>query len=94
MRLPEVRSLQGKMTTMRVEYLVGPRTGLTAVVCQPHQPWVMVRLIVVGSDRGFLKSGGGKGAKRTGTILDAPRVRGKEKTRSKALVEEAIASRS
>jgi len=70
----------GKMNN-EVEYLV-TETGLTAVVCQPHQTMGMVALIVVGSD-----------VSNAQDILDA-RVRGKGKDKIKALVEEAIASPS
>jgi pseudoazurin len=79
--LPEGQeAFKGKMNN-EVEYLV-TETGLTAVVCQPHQTMGMVALIVVGSD-----------VSNAQDILDA-RVRGKGKDKIKALVEEAIASRS
>ena len=79
--LPEGQeAFKGKMNN-EVEYLV-TETGLTAVVCQPHQTMGMVALIVVGSD-----------VSNAQDILDA-RVRGKGKDKIKALVEEAIASRT
>jgi pseudoazurin len=73
-------AFKGKMNN-EVEYLV-TETGLTAVVCQPHQTMGMVALIVVGSD-----------VSNAQDILDA-RVRGKGKDKITALVEEAIASPS
>ena len=73
-------AFKGKMSS-EVEYLV-TETGLTAVVCQPHQTMGMVALIVVGSD-----------VSNAQDILDA-RVRGQGKDKIKALVEEAIASPS
>jgi pseudoazurin len=79
--LPEGQeAFKGKMSS-EVEYLV-TETGLTAVVCQPHQTMGMVALIVVGSD-----------VSNAQDILDA-RVRGKGKDKITALVEEAIASPS
>ena len=79
--LPEGQeAFKGKMSS-EVEYLV-TETGLTAVVCQPHQTMGMVALIVVGSD-----------VSNAQDILDA-RVRGQGKDKIKALVEEAIASPS
>jgi pseudoazurin len=79
--LPEGQeAFKGKMSS-EVEYLV-TETGLTAVVCQPHQTMGMVALIVVGND-----------VSNAQDILDA-RVRGQGKDKIKALVEEAIASTS
>jgi len=79
--LPEGQeAFKGKMSS-EVEYLV-TETGLTAVVCQPHQTMGMVALIVVGND-----------VSNAQDILDA-RVRGQGKDKIKALVEEAIASPS
>jgi|TARA_R110000787_G_scaffold98357_1_gene202342 pseudoazurin len=79
--LPEGQeAFKGKMSS-EVEYLV-TETGLTAVVCQPHQTMGMVALIVVGND-----------VSNAQDILDS-RVRGQGKDKIKALVEEAIASTS
>jgi pseudoazurin len=79
--LPEGQeAFKGKMSS-EVEYLV-TETGLTAVVCQPHQTMGMVALIVVGND-----------VSNAQDILDS-RVRGQGKDKIKALVEEAIASPS
>jgi pseudoazurin len=79
--LPEGQeAFKGEMSS-EVEYLV-TETGLTAVVCQPHETMGMVALIVVGND-----------VSNAQDILDA-RVRGQGKDKIKALVEEAIASPS
>jgi pseudoazurin len=79
--LPEVQeAFKGKMN-QEIEYLV-TETGLTAVVCQPHQTMGMVALIVVGDD-----------VSNADDILDA-RLRGKGKDKIEALIEEAIATQS
>ena len=62
-----------------IEYLV-TETGLTAVVCAPHQAMGMVALIVVGND-----------LSNAPQILNA-RVRGKGKEKVKALIEQAKAT--
>ena len=62
-----------------VEYLV-TETGLTVVVCAPHQAMGMVALIVVGND-----------LSNATQVLDA-RVRGKGKDKVKALIEQAKAN--
>ena len=77
--LPEgQKKFKGKMNK-EIEYLV-TETGLTAVVCQPHQTMGMVALIVVGND-----------VSNAQDILDAG-VRGKGKIKIAALIEEAIAT--
>jgi pseudoazurin len=79
--LPEGQeAFKGKMNK-EIEYLV-TETGLTAVVCQPHQTMGMVALIVVGNDLSNAQD-----------ILDA-RLRGKGKDKIEALIEEAIATQS
>ena len=79
--LPEGQeAFKGKMN-QEIEYLV-TKTGLTAVVCQPHQTMGMVALIVVGDD-----------VSNADDILDA-RLRGKGKDKIEALIEEAIATQS
>jgi len=79
--LPEGQeAFKGKMN-QEIEYLV-TETGLTAVVCQPHQTMGMVALIVVGDD-----------VSDADDILDA-RLRGKGKDKIEALIEEAIATQS
>jgi pseudoazurin len=79
--LPEGQeAFKGKMN-QEIEYLV-TETGLTAVVCQPHQTMGMVALIVVGDD-----------VSNADDILDA-RLRGKGKDKIEALIEEAIATQS
>ena len=72
------KKFKGKMNK-EIEYLV-TGAGLTAVVCQPHQPMGMVALIVVGND-----------VSNAQDILDAG-VRGKGKIKIAALIEEAIAT--
>lgn len=77
--LPEGQeAFKGKMNK-EIEYLV-TETGLTAVVCQPHQTMGMVALIVVGNDLSNAQD-----------ILDA-RLRGKGKNKIEVLIEEAIAT--
>ena len=79
--LPEGQeAFKGRMN-QEIEYMV-TETGLTAVVCQPHQTMGMVALIVVGND-----------VSNADEILDA-RLRGKGKDKIKALIEEAIATQS
>ena len=72
------KSFKGKQNKT-VEYLV-TETGLTAVVCAPHQAMGMVALIVVENDLSNAQK-----------ILDA-RVRGKGKDKIKALIEQAKAT--
>ncbi len=62
-----------------VEYTV-TETGLTAVICQPHQSMGMVALIVVGND-----------LRNADQILEA-RIPGKGKDKIAALIEEARAT--
>ena len=64
-----------------VEYIV-TETGLTAVVCQPHESMGMVALIVVGDDLSNAQD-----------ILDA-RIRGAGNDKIVALIEEARAAQS
>lgn len=79
--LPEGQeAFKGRMSK-DVEYVV-TETGLTAVVCQPHQTMGMVALIVVGDDFSNAQD-----------ILDA-RIRGASKDKIEALVEEARATQS
>ena len=79
--LPEGQeAFKGRMN-QEIEYVV-TETGLTAVVCQPHQTMGMVALIVVGND-----------VSNADEILDA-RLRGKGKNKIEALIEEAIATQS
>jgi pseudoazurin len=79
--LPEGQeAFKGRMN-QEIEYAV-TETGLTAVVCQPHQTMGMVALIVVGND-----------VSNADEILDA-RLRGKGKDKIEALIEEAIATQS
>lgn len=79
--LPEGQdTFKGKMNK-EIEYLV-TETGLTAVVCQPHQTMGMVALIVVGND-----------VSNAEDILGA-RLRGKGKDKIEALIEEVIATQS
>lgn len=72
------KSFKGKQNK-EVEYLV-TETGITAVVCAPHQAMGMVALIVVGNDLTNAQQ-----------ILDA-RLRGKGKDKIKALIEQAKAT--
>jgi pseudoazurin len=77
--LPEGQEpFRGKMNKA-VEYEV-TETGLTAVVCAPHQALGMVALIVVGND-----------VSNADAILEA-RIPGKGGDKIEALVEEARAS--
>jgi pseudoazurin len=77
--LPEGQdSFRGKMNQV-VEYEV-TETGLTAVVCAPHQALGMVALIVVGED-----------VSNADAVLEA-RIPGKGGDKIEALVEEARAS--
>ena len=79
--LPEGQeAFKGRMN-QEIEYVV-TETGLTAVVCQPHQTMGMVAVIVVGND-----------VSNADEILDA-RLRGKGKDKIEALIEEAIATQS
>lgn len=79
--LPEGQeAFKGRMS-QDVQYLV-TETGLTAVVCQPHQTMGMVALIVVGNDLSNAQD-----------ILDA-RIRGAGKDKIEALIEEARATQS
>lgn len=79
--LPEGQeAFKGRMND-EIEYLV-TETGLTAVVCQPHQTMGMVALIVVGND-----------VSNAQDILDA-RLRGKGKDKIEALIEEATNTQS
>jgi pseudoazurin len=74
--LPEGQEpFRGRMN-QAVEYVV-TETGLTAVICQPHQAMGMVALVVVGDDLSNAEQ-----------ILDA-RIPGKGGEKIKALVEEA-----
>jgi pseudoazurin len=72
------KSFKGKQNK-EIEYLV-TETGLTAVICAPHQAMGMVALIVVGNDLSNAQQ-----------VLDA-RLRGKGKDKIKALIEEAKAT--
>lgn len=77
--LPEGQeAFRGKINKA-VEYTV-TETGLTAVICLPHQAMGMVALIVVGDD-----------VSNAEQILDA-RIPGKGGTKIEALVEEARAA--
>ncbi|MDE0967796.1 MAG: plastocyanin/azurin family copper-binding protein [Octadecabacter sp.] len=79
--LPEGQeAFKGRMS-QDVQYLV-TETGLTAVVCQPHQTMGMVALIVVGNDLSNAQD-----------ILDS-RIRGAGKDKIEALIEEARATQS
>ncbi len=77
--LPENQeAFKGKMNDA-VEYTV-TETGLTAVICLPHQALGMVALVMVGDD-----------VSNAEEILDA-RIPGKGKTKLETLVEEARAA--
>ena len=77
--LPENQeAFKGKMNSV-VEYTV-TETGLTAVVCLPHQAMGMVALVVVGDDLSNAEQ-----------VLDA-RIPGKGKEKIEALIEEARAT--
>jgi pseudoazurin len=79
--LPEGQeAFRGRMN-QDVEYIV-TETGLTAVVCQPHESMGMVALIVVGDDLSNAQD-----------ILDA-RIRGAGNDKIVALIEEARATQS
>lgn len=79
--LPEGQEVfKGKMNK-EIEYVV-TETGLTAVVCLPHEALGMAALIVVGSD-----------VSNADDIL-AARLRGMSKGKIEALVEEAVAAQS
>ena len=77
--LPEGQEAFEGKTNNEVEYLV-TETGLTAVVCLPHQSMGMVALIVVGND-----------VSNAQQVLDA-RIPGKGKDKIAALVAEAQAT--
>lgn len=77
--LPEGQEAFKGKTNNEVEYLV-TETGLTAVVCLPHQSMGMVALIVVGND-----------VSNAQQVLDA-RIPGKGKDKIAALVAEAQAT--
>ena len=74
------QSLKGKRNK-DVEYTI-TKSGLTAVICAPHQTMGMVALIVVGGDLSNAQE-----------VLGA-RLRGKGNARIKALIEEAKATQS
>jgi pseudoazurin len=73
-------AFRGRMN-QDVEYIV-TETGLTAVVCQPHESMGMVALIVVGDDLSNAQD-----------ILDA-RIRGAGNDKIVELIEEAQAAQS
>jgi pseudoazurin len=73
-------AFRGRMN-QDVEYIV-TETGLTAVVCQPHESMGMVALIVVGDDLSNAQD-----------ILDA-RIRGAGNDKIVSLIEEARAAHS
>ena len=77
--LPEGQEAFKGKTNNEVEYLV-TETGLTAVVCLPHQSMGMVALIVVGND-----------VSNAQQVLDS-RIPGKGKDKIAALVAEAQAT--
>lgn len=77
--LPEGQDDFKGRVNKEVEYLV-TETGLTAVICLPHQSIGMVALIVVGNDLSNAEQ-----------ILDA-RIPGKGKDKIAALIEEAKAT--
>lgn len=77
--LPECQDDFKGRVNKEVEYLV-TETGLTAVICLPHQSIGMVALIVVGNDLSNAEQ-----------ILDA-RIPGKGKDKIAALIEEAKAT--
>ena len=76
--LPEGQDDFKGSVNKEVEYLVTD-TGLTAVICLPHQSMGMVALIVVGND-----------LSNEAQILDA-RIPGQGKDKIAALIEEAKA---
>lgn len=77
--LPEGQEeFRGRMN-QEVEYTV-TETGLTAVICQPHQAMGMVALVVVGND-----------LSNADQIRDA-RIPGKGMAKIEALIEEARAT--
>ena len=73
-------AFRGRMN-QDVDYIV-TETGLTAVVCQPHESMGMVALIVVGDDLSNAQD-----------ILDA-RIRGAGNDKIVELIEEARAAQS
>ena len=77
--LPEGQEAFKGKTNNEIEYLV-TETGLTAVVCLPHQSMGMVALIVVGND-----------VSNAQQVLDA-RIPGKGKDKIATLVAEAQAT--
>ena len=77
--LPEGQEAFKGKTNNEIEYTV-TETGLTAVICLPHQSMGMVALIVVGND-----------VSNAQQILDA-RIPGKGGDKIAALVEEAQAT--
>jgi pseudoazurin len=77
--LPEGQEAFKGKTNNEIEYLV-TETGLTAVVCLPHQSMGMVALIVVGND-----------VSNAQKVLDA-RIPGKGKDKIATLVAEAQAT--
>jgi pseudoazurin len=79
--LPEGQEAFKGRTNQDVEYSV-TETGLTAVVCEPHESMGMVALIVVKNDLSNAQD-----------ILDA-RIRGAGKDKIEALIEEALAAQS
>jgi pseudoazurin len=79
--IPEGQEAFSGRMNQDVEYIV-TETGLTAVVCQPHESMGMVALIVVGDDLSNAQD-----------ILDA-RIRGAGSDKIVALVEEARAAQS
>ena len=79
--LPEGQEAFRGRINQDVEYIV-TETGLTAVVCQPHESMGMVALIVVGDDLSNAQD-----------ILDA-RIRGAGNDKIVALIEEAQAAQS
>ena len=79
--IPEGQEAFSGRMNQDVEYIV-TETGLTAVVCQPHESMGMVALIVVGDDLSNAQD-----------ILDA-RIRGAGSDKIVALVEEARAAHS
>ncbi|MFT6074246.1 MAG: pseudoazurin [Yoonia sp.] len=79
--LPEGQEAFKGRTNQDVEYIV-TETGLTAVVCEPHESMGMVALIVVENDLSNAQD-----------VLDA-RIRGAGKDKIEALIEEALAAQS
>jgi pseudoazurin len=79
--IPEGQEAFSGRMNQDVEYIV-TETGLTAVVCQPHESMGMVALIVVGDDLSNAQD-----------ILDA-RIRGAGNDKIVELIEEARAAQS